>query len=235
MGRLHRRRRRGCESRAGPPSWGRHSDNADRQQYWPNFGGRRSARSDVCTGFRADIWPNGSPADWTSLDAWAGTSCWLKTGTRSSRFTASFLAGRRLTLKPGRPTCTNCFRRPARRSAECSPNFRAYRNPAGSITSMSTTSVRLPSALMLAGAGSSKVQSSCPTVAGSCDVPIPKGLYLRYREPGIRKALSDPPPRNSIGPPGGVMSLRRANWSFTRRSDRSETFRPRPQQNYIGV
>ncbi|WLB73693.1 VOC family protein [Bradyrhizobium elkanii] len=61
------------------------------------------------------------------------------------------------------------------------------------------------------GAGSSKVQSSCPTVAGSCDVPIPKGLYLRYREPGIRKALSDPPPRNSIGPRGGVMSLHRAN------------------------
>ena len=63
-------------------------------------------------------------------------------------------------VKPIRQTCINCFRRPGRRSVACSPSFRAYRSRVGSITSMSTTSARPPSASMMAEAGSSRVRSN---------------------------------------------------------------------------
>ena len=128
-------------------------------------------------------------------------------------------------VKPIRQTCINCSRRPGRRSVACSPSFRACRSRVGSITSMSTTSARPPSASMMAEAGSSRVRSNCQMVAGSRDVPIPKAPCLRCRVLGVRETPSNPPPRKSLGPPSGVALLHRAGWCCQSRSAKPERSR----------
>ena len=125
-------------------------------------------------------------------------------------------------MKPIRQIFINCSRRPDRRSVACSPSFRACRSRVGSITSTSTTSARLPSASIMAEAGSSRVRSNCLMVAGSRDVPIPKAPCLRCRVPGVRETPSDPPPRKSLGPPSGVALLHRAGWCCQSRSAKLE-------------
>ncbi len=69
---------------------------ADRQQYRPGFGGRGSAEGDFALVDRTDIWPPATRRSWTSWGAWAGTSCWLKTGSKVFPiFTASFFGWRK--------------------------------------------------------------------------------------------------------------------------------------------
>ncbi len=145
----------------------------------------------------------GDPAGWTSWGAWAGTSCWPKTGTRSSIFTASFSAGRR---PHGETDPADFYQLFSSAGADDRRHAHQASERAAAVLALLLQCRRhrrgRQACQLMAEAGSSRVRSNCLMVAGSRDAADPRAPCCAAG--CSRREITERPSASEVaGPPVG--------------------------------